>query len=162
MYRWLVFLHILGAFAFFMAHGASAMMAVRLRKERDLQRIQAILDLSQAALPFMYVSLLVLLGAGIAAGVQGHWFAQGWIWAALVILVVLAGWMMYYAGRYYTPVRKAVGLPYREGRDDMPAEPPLGEAEIQSAVAATNPMLLMSVSFGLIGVILYLMVFKPF
>ena len=162
MYRWLVFLHILGAFAFFMAHGASAMMAFRLRRERDLQRLQAVLDLSQAALPLMYVSLLVLLVAGIAAGIKGHWFSQGWIWAALAILVVLAGWMMYYAGRYYTPVRKAVGLPYREGRNEFPAQSPASETEIQHVVAATNPALLMSVSFGLITVILYLMVFKPF
>ena len=162
MYRWVVFLHILGAFGFFMAHGASAVMAFRLQIERDLKRIQAVLDLSNAALPVMYISLLVLLIAGIAAGIIGNWFSQGWIWASLVILVVLAGWMMYYAARFYTPVRKAVGLPYNEGRKEFPAQPPRSEAEIDTLIRAANPVMLLAVSSGLIAVILWLMVFKPF
>lgn len=74
MYRWVVFVHILSAFAFFMAHGASAVMAFRLKRETNIERIKAILDLSNAALPVMYFSLMFLVLAGIIAGVMANLF----------------------------------------------------------------------------------------
>lgn len=77
----------LAAFAFVLAHGTSAFVAFRIRSERDTCRIAALLDLSNASMGFMYAALLVLVVAGIAAGVMGHWFARGWIWAALALLV---------------------------------------------------------------------------
>jgi small-conductance mechanosensitive channel len=162
MYRWVVFLHILSAFAFFMAHGASALMAFRLRRERGIDRIRAILDLSNAALPAAYLSLMVLVLAGIAAGAMGHWFSQGWIWTAIVLLVVLWIGMFMYASRFYAPIRKAVGLPYRDRQGEHPAEPPASEAEITALVQAANPLVLLVPSFALIAVILWLMMFKPF
>jgi hypothetical protein len=124
MYRWVVFLHILGAFAFFMAHGASALMAFRLRRERGVDRIRAILDLSNAALPVAYMSLMVLVLAGIGAGIMGNWFSKGWIWTAIVLLVVLWIGMFMYASRFYAPIRKAVGLPYRDRQGEHPASRP--------------------------------------
>ena len=157
MYRWLVFLHILSAFAFFMAHGASAVMAFRLKQEKDLERIKAILDLSNAALPVMYWSVMFLL----LAGIMGHWFSMGWIWAALGLIVVMWFGMHYYAFRYYTPIRKAVGLPYRDGKEH-PASETASQAKIRAAIEASNPMLLGGVTFALIAVILWLMMFKPF
>jgi hypothetical protein len=161
MYRWIVFLHILASFAFFMAHGASAVMAFRLRRERDLARIRAILDLSNAALPAAYLALMVLVLAGLAAGIMGNWFSMKWIWAALGLLVLLWFGMHAYAYRYFTPLRKAVGLPYRDGKDH-PAEPPASEAEIDALLRAANLIPLLVVSFGLVAVILWLMMFKPF
>lgn len=162
MYQWVVFVHILSALAFFMAHGASAAMAFQLRRERQLDRIKAILDLSSAALPVMYFSVLALVVAGVIAGIMGNWFSQGWIWVALVLLVVVFGWMYAYVFRYYTPIRKAVGLPYHDRSGDKPAGAPASDAEIAAVIQATNPPLLMGVSFALVAVILWLMVFKPF
>lgn len=162
MYQWVVFVHILSALAFFMAHGASAAMAFQIRRERQLDRIKAILDLSSAALPVMYFSVLALVVAGVIAGIMGNWFSQGWIWVALVLLVVVFGWMYAYVFRYYTPIRKAVGLPYHDRSGDKPAGAPASDAEIAAAIQATNPPLLMGVSFALVAVILWLMVFKPF
>ncbi len=162
MYRWVVFLHILAAFVFFMAHGASAMMAFRLRREKQLDRIRAILDLSNAALPIMYISVTILLLAGIGAGIMGSWFSHGWIWAALVLLVVIYIGMHAYTFRFYTPIRKAAGLPYRDGKIDHPAEPPASEAEIATLIQATRPDILGGVTLALIAVILWLMMFKPF
>ena len=161
MYRWIVFVHILAALAFFMVHGASMVMAFRLRHEREMERIRAILDLSNAALPAAYMALLVLLLAGIVAGIMGHWFSQGWIWTALVLMVVLWFGMHYYAFRFYTPIRKAVGLPYSDGKDH-PAEPPAAEPDIAAAIQASNPALLLGLSAVLVAVILWLMMFKPF
>lgn len=162
MYRWVVFVHILSAFAFFMAHGASAAMAFRLKRETSVERIKAILDLSNAALPVMYFALMFLLLAGIIAGVMANWFTKGWIWTALGLMVVIWFGMQYYATRYYTPLRKAVGLPYRDGKQEQPAGEPATQSEIMSAVQATNPILLSGFAFGLVSVILWLMMFKPF
>ncbi|MFN8450924.1 MAG: hypothetical protein U0521_20680 [Anaerolineae bacterium] len=162
MYQWVVFVHILSALAFFMAHGASAAMAFQLRRERQLDRIKAILDLSSAALPVMYFSVLALVIAGVIAGIMGNWFSRGWIWASLVLLVVVFGWMYSYVFRYYTPIRKAVGLPYRDRSGEKPAGEPASDAEIAALIQATNPPLLMGVSVALAAGILWLMVFKPF
>ena len=41
---WIVYAHVLGAFAFAAGHGVAATMAFRLRSERDPSRIAAILD----------------------------------------------------------------------------------------------------------------------
>ncbi len=109
----------------------------------------------------MYWSVMVLLLAGIGAGIMGNWFSKGWIWAALGLMVAVWFGMHYYAFRYYTPIRKAVGLPYRDGKDHA-AEPPASEAEIARLIQASNPVLLGSVSFGFIAIILWLMMFKPF
>ncbi len=162
MYQWLVFLHILAALAFFMAHGASAVMAFRLRQERQIERIRAILDMSNAALPVAYSALAVLLLAGIGAGIMGGWFRMGWIWAALVLMVVMWFGMHYYAFRFYTPVRKAVGLPYRDGKAEHPAGTPASDGEIAALIQTANPLVLGGFSFAIVGVILWLMMFKPF
>ena len=63
----------------------SAGVAIKLRSEREIPRIQALLDLSQASTNGMYGSIFVLLGAGItAAFIAGLW-GKGWIWAAIVL-----------------------------------------------------------------------------
>lgn len=159
MYRWVVFLHILGALIFFMAHGASALMAFRLRREQNGDRQRAILQLSEAALPVMWVGLLILLAAGIGAGFMGNWWSFGWIWAAIALMVVLIGWMGYYAQKRYGPIRKALGMDYRGQPGD---NPPKSEAEVASLIQQANPVLLMGGGLGLAAVILWLMVFKPF
>ncbi len=162
MYRWLVFLHILGAFIFFMAHGVSALMAFRLKREKTPERMKAILDLSEFALPVMYWSLMILVLAGIGAGIMGYWFSMGWIWAAIVLLVVVWIGMVAYAMRFYAPVRQALGMPYRTRKGDQTPVIQASESEIAAAVEATNPVLLAGISFALIAVILWLMIFKPF
>ena len=162
MYRWIVFIHILSALAFFMAHGASAVMAFRIRREQNLDRIRALLDLSFTALPVAYFSLMILVIAGIIAGVMANWFSQGWIWVSMVLLVVMWFGMHGYAFQYYTPIRKAIGLPYNDREGEHPASPPASDEEIAVLIQATNPALLLSVSFGLVAIILWLMVFKPF
>ncbi len=160
MYPWIVFVHVLSMLIFFMAHGASMVMAWRVRRERDLARIQAILDLSTAAIPVAYGSLLLLIIAGVAAGVMGGWFAMGWIWAAIALLVVLFILMYAYSARFFKPMREAVGLPYHEPLNSNLK--PKSQAEIEAAVQAGNPALLFVGSLAIVAVILWLMMMKPF
>ena len=58
--RWLIFLHVLAVLTFFLAHGASAAMAFKLRKERDFGRIRAMLDLSWSTGVLVIVSFLIM------------------------------------------------------------------------------------------------------
>jgi len=76
-YNWLVFLHIAGAFTFALAHGASAAVALKLRQERDVPRVQALLDLSNVATQGTYVGLVILLIGGITAAVMAGSGAGG-------------------------------------------------------------------------------------
>ena len=78
MYPWIVFLHVAGGFGFMLAHGASASVAFALRRERNLERLRALLDLSSGSFNVMYLSLLVLLAAGDTAGFMQKWWGQGW------------------------------------------------------------------------------------
>src|SRR5690349_9877706 len=86
---WIVFAHVLGAFLFVAGHGVSMVVAFRLRAESDRARMAALLDLSGIALALAYVGLLLLLVAGIVAGVVlGSW-GRAWIWVALVLFVLI-------------------------------------------------------------------------
>jgi hypothetical protein len=89
LYPWIVLVHVIAAFLFILAHGASAIVSFRLRAERDPTRILALLDLSASTIGPMYGTLGLLLLAGIAAGIMGNWFSKGWIWLALGIFVVI-------------------------------------------------------------------------
>jgi hypothetical protein len=44
VYRWIVFLHIFGVFVFLIAHGVSSGVGFRLSKERNPERVAALLD----------------------------------------------------------------------------------------------------------------------
>jgi len=44
--RWIVFLHVLGAFMFVAGHGVSMFVVFQVRREADRTRLAALLDLS--------------------------------------------------------------------------------------------------------------------
>ena len=85
LYRWLVFLHVAVVLVFFLSHGVSASVAVRLRRERNFERAGALLDLSAAAYGVMFLSFLAVLATGITLGILGGWAGAGWFWASLVL-----------------------------------------------------------------------------
>src|SRR5512134_1898738 len=58
--RWLIFLHVLSALTFYMAHGTSVAMAFKIRKETDFMRIRAMLDLSNSTMITMGMAFLVM------------------------------------------------------------------------------------------------------
>lgn len=162
MYQILVFLHVLGVLGFMMAHGASASMAFRVRRESNVERIKALLDVSGTAAIVMWLSLLLLIVAGIVLGFMGRWWSRGWIWTSMGLLLAMGIIMGIYTGRHYHGLRKLVGLPYMEGSKERPAEEPASHEEILALISDSKPMVLAITGFGGIGVILWLMMFKPF
>jgi hypothetical protein len=161
-YNWVVFLHVAGAFVFALAHGVSAGVALKLRGERDLPRVQALLDLSKVATMAMYLGLLVLLIGGITATFMAGFWGRGWIWTAIAILVLMIAFMYVRASSYYGELRRAAGLAWYipGGGSGEPSAP--NAAELGRLLTLSRPMELASV--GVIGLLLlvWLMVMKPF
>ena len=153
-YRWWVFLHIIGVFGFLIAHGVSISVALKLRKERERARITELLQFSGGSVMWMYVSLVLLLIGGVAAGLQNHYFSFWWIWISLGILVAMVAEMIVVARPYYQRVKEAVqlrasGVP-RKSDEEL-------DALLRAPLAVVNAL----VGFAALGVILWLMIWKP-
>lgn len=161
-YTWLVFLHVLASFGFVLAHGVGAVVALRLPHERALDRLRAMLELSEATKPGVHASLLLILATGTILGFMGSWWRMGWIWTSLLLLVGVTAWMGRTAEQLYAPLKKAVGLPYRVGFQEHPPEDPKRPEEIAAILREMRPLPLCLIGYGAIIVIVALMVLKPF
>ena len=147
-------MHVIAAFTFALAHGVSAGVALKLRGERELPRVQALLDLSQVAAGGMYGSIVVLLIAGVtAAFIAGLW-GEGWIWAAIVLLVVMFVAMYARASTWSGELRCAAGQAcYKIGKGAQPAERP-DSAKLATLTASSRPMEIAATGYG--GLVLVL------
>lgn len=164
MYQWLVFTHVLGVFGFLLAHGASSAVAFKLTGEREIERMQALLDLSRSATAVANASLMVLLAAGMAAGFMGGWWGRSWIWAALGLLIFVSIAMTGMGSRPLIRLRQLVGA---TGPSHAKPQVPSGseaptDQQISHALAAVHPLLLTGIGGGSLALILWLMIFKPF
>jgi hypothetical protein len=161
MYGWVVLLHVLGAFAFVMAHGVSIVAAFRLRGERDPARQAQLLELSGDSVGLMYIGLAVLLLAGIVAGFMGDHWGRLWIWAAIATLLVVAALMYALATQYYGRMRAAAGV---RGSEQLAGRltPPPGPDDLAALGASSRPFVLAAIGGVGLVVIVWLMVLKPF
>ena len=160
MYQWIVLLHITGAFVFVLSHGASVWVAMLIRRERERARIAAMLEVSQASIGGVYIGLLLLLVGGIWAGIDGGHFGRAWIWAAIVVLVVVIVAMYAIATPYFGRLREAAGVQSGRGGKVPAAAASDQEAAALAAKAPVAPLLIVGLA-GLL-IILWLMVVKPF
>lgn len=162
LYNWIVYVHVAGALGFVMAHGVSASVAFALRRERNPERVQALLELSAGSYDLMYLALLIILVSGVIAAFLGGFWNRGWIWTSLVLLIAISAVMGMLGGRYYGEARKAAGLAYQERGKTFPPQPVRSPEEVEAALARANPVLLAAIGFGGLLMILWLMMFKPF
>ena len=162
LYPWLVFLHVFGVFVFLLAHGVSAGVSFRLRKERNPERMRGLLDLSSSSYTVMIVGFLWLLATGSILGVLGRWWQQAWFWVALAALFAITFAMTPLVAAKYNKVRRALGLrPRFQSKKERAAAPP-SEAEIDSILSRARPLAVAAIGIGGIAFILWLMMFKPF
>jgi hypothetical protein len=162
MYNWLVFLHVLAAITFFLGHGASAAMAFKVRKETDFTRIRAMLELSESTIELMFVSFLAMGLTGIALPFFIHIWNKGWIWVSIVLMVFVFIWMVWMNERRYKTLRRLVGLPYRQGSKEYPAEPPASAEEVAALLKKLDIRGMVIVGYVIPAIVLWLMIFKPF
>ena len=152
-YRIIVFLHVISTFGFLLSHGASVSMAFALKRERDSQKIRALLDISIKSYPLMSLTLLASIVFGIIAGFQGHWWKFGWIWASMALLVIIIALMYFLGSNIYGAARKAAG---------HSSEPPGSDDELFAILERSNPILLTIIGYGGYAIIAWLMMVKPF
>lgn len=153
-YRWWVFLHIIGVFAFLIAHGVSISVALRLRNERDRARITELLQFSGGSVLWMYVSLVLLLIGGVAAGLQNHYFSFWWIWISLALLVAAVAEMAAVGAPYYRKVKEAVQL-------RASGVPRKSDEELDALLRSRLPIANALFGFVVLAIILWLMIWKP-
>lgn len=162
LYPWVVLTHVLAAFGFAMAHGVSVFAAFSMRSSKDPAAVRTLLGVSGMSIGALYISLLVLLVAGIAAAIMGGWFGRGWPWAAIVVVVVIVIAMYAMASRYYANIRSAVGLPSTNDKKGEPPPPPVSDEELARLLDTRRPEALAAIGFGGFVVLVWLMELKPF
>lgn len=160
MYEWTKVIHVASAFAFILAHGASAAVALQLRRERDPGRVAALLDLSRSAMGGLtWGTALVMLLSGIWLGFQADWWGRVWIWASIAILVVLMGLMTPLGGIKMNRIRTALGMTVDPKK---PTPPAVSRTELEAILDAWDPRPLTIVGVGGLLLIVTLMVLRPF
>ena len=160
--RWLVFVHVLAAIGFFFFHGVSATMAFRIRRETDLERIRALLDLSSASIPWMGVSFLVMGLTGMILPFLVHIWDRIYIWLSIGLILAVFIYMALFNETHYKELRRMVGLPYMKGSKSYPAEVPCSPQEVEAHIKSTNVVPLAIAGFAVPAIVLWLMLFKPF
>ncbi len=154
-YAWLVFLHVTSVVGFVLAHGASAAMGLRLRRETSPDSIRGMVVLSTLSTRVMYPFLVLVLLTGIAAGFAQNWWRFKWIWTAIIVLVVTTI-VMNLLSQQYNPLRGEA----RERRHRGPvAETP---DVIRKVAASTRPGPISALGVAAFVILVWLMIVKPF
>jgi len=142
MYQWIVFIHIASVMALLLVHPVT--VAFHLKQERDDTRIRELLEVSEAASNLRWAFFGLTIASGILLGFMGSWWGTAWIWAALVIFVIIGVVMNLYGGRTIDRIA--------DTRDD---------AEMERLLTRFRPGMLAVTGAGGLLLILYLMLFKP-
>ena len=160
--RWLLFIHVFAAIAFFLFHGVSAVMAFRVRRETDFARIRALLDLSANTMLPMVASLFLLGLTGIALPFFVHLWDRVYIWLSIALILGVFIYMAVFNETHYKQLRRMVGLPYMKGNREYPAETPCTQEEVNAFIKSMRVEPLAIAGFGVPTIVLWLMIFKPF
>lgn len=142
------YVHFAGIVVFIAGHGVSVAVTLRLRKERDSERLEVLLGLSRSTIVWSNLGLLVLVVGGAANWIRVGYSPTGWLWAAAGILLLLAVVGFAIAAPAFRRVRSALATG--------------GDAAIARAVASLHPWVIFWLETIGIVVILWLMVYKPF
>jgi hypothetical protein len=161
LHNLILFLHVLSAFLYLLAHGGSVAVAFRIRRETNAERAHALLELSRSTVGVAGVILLSTVIFGVALGFLGHWWSARWIWISIVTLVIVLVVM----GRVVAPrlrtIRETVGamLGDSPSNDTVRTLDPRALAQV---LESGNPVAITVFAMGGWAVILWLMLFKPF
>ncbi len=163
LYPWIKWLHILAVLIFFFSHGVSMAAAFNFAKEKNPDRLRALLDVSRWPLMLMSASILLVLVLGVILTFNAGYSAHLWPWLAFVLLIAMSVWMTIYSRAIYSPIRKSLGQPYVTGfGQGNPATEPASMDEVYALIARSNPRLLTYVGLIFTLIVVGLMVFKPF
>lgn len=158
MYNWVVYLHVAVIFIFLIQHAPEILVSFKLREQTEPEGVFATLGFMSANnrrnLRITY-SLIILTGT--AAGFISTWWKQGWMWTALGIMVLI--WIiMSRFGTGYLIAVEAITSDALKNKDDTSAI-----NKFRSNLRARREPEIMVITMVLGGgIILWLMLFKPF
>ena len=162
-YSWIVWLHILTGVIFFFVHGVSMATAFFLKKETNPDKLKMLLELTGITIMPMGVCMLLMLGTSLYMGVSLSLWSSGWWGTSFLLFFAMIAWMTWYGRKFYSPIRKALGMEYMSGfSTHNPAGEPSSMDEVFGLIAKTNPHMITTVGFVVLAVLLWLMRAKPF
>jgi len=155
LYEWLLFLHVLAAFAMIASSVVFTIATIVLRRTERPREALLLFDVVRPAGVLIAVGGLgtLVLGIWLAIYLKGYELWDGWIAAALVLWLVTGG-TGGRVGKYYTAARKQAQALVERGE----LEP---NAQLTAALRAGRPVALHAVSVVALLGILLLMIFKP-
>ena len=162
LYRLVVFLHVLCVLGYLLVHGISAGVSFALQKERDINRIRTLLDLSSTSYPWMFRLMWAFLIFGFIATFMGGWQIRIWPWLSLVLGFLIFLGMALFGANHYGAARKVLGMRYNVQGKWYPPEPAGNSEEAFTFLAKSNPVLLTVIGYGGFAIITWLMTAKPF
>jgi plastocyanin len=110
--------------------------------------------MSSGSIGVMWNAIGLLLVGGILAGFTGHFWGQGWIWAAIVLLIAITVAMYAVATPWVKRLRTVAGAMAEGSRAVSPEQ-------FEDILRSKRPYSITAI--GVVGLlaILYLMIFKP-
>jgi hypothetical protein len=158
VHQWLLFLHIAAVLAFMLAHGVQVTVILTQRNEAEPERNLALFE----RLPDVFL-LRILLISVVASGfllvaalsLWGRW----WIWISMGVLAVVWLAMYRFGGAYYNLLEETATQAIEARGTALEAE---AAARFVTARRGWHPAMLAATGLGGLGVILWLMVFRPF
>lgn len=162
VYKIVVLLHVLFVLGFLLSHGVSVSVAFALKKERDINRVRTLLDLSAASYPMMMGLFWAFIFFGFLATYLGNWWGRGWVWVSVILAIAIFVLMAMFGGSPLGVVRKAAGMRYNSRGKWFPPESASSNEEVFGLLATLNPVLLTIIGYGGFIIITWLMTAKPF
>ncbi|MBI1793708.1 MAG: hypothetical protein HYR70_05910 [Chloroflexi bacterium] len=159
MYNWLVFLHILFAFLFMLAHGVHAAAMLKFRTEPDPERSLTFFNIVPQPNLIRVLTILLGIPAFVAAFLAG-WWQKGWVWVSVAVFLVISYVMFKYGAGYYSVIESAALRLIKARKTGTDLEAAL--KEFDKARNAPHPIIVSIVGIAGLAVILWLMRFKPF
>jgi hypothetical protein len=159
MYEWVLFVHVASVLAFMLAHGIHVTVMWAMRGEADPERSMTFFNALPTATG-LRILLVVVVATGAIAAFMGSWWGSGWIWASLLLLIVIAVGMWRFGGGYFGLVQEAAEAAIA-ARETDPINPG-PQAAFDAARRSWHTIGMSVLGLGGIAVILWLMMFKPF
>jgi hypothetical protein len=157
MYQVVVFLHVLSVLLFMFLHGVSAIVLFVLARQENPEHVRALMAVRGAVSPAVAIFGLFILVTGIIAASMGDWWRMGWPGVSLALFIGIAILMTAFGRRYFDRVAKVL-----DSAPNALAQPAPPSAELTALLRRPPVGLLMSVGLVGVGIILWLMLFKPF
>jgi len=159
MYNWLVFLHVFFALIFMLVHGVHAAAMLAFRSEKDPERAMTFFNIVPNIRSVRW--LMVAMGIpGIAASILTGWWRQGWVWASAVIFLAISFIMYRYGAGYFNLIQHAALGLIAARKENANGEAALQKFE--AARTAPHPVAVSIVGIVGLGIIVWLMRFRPF